>query len=94
VNYTQTPTGASGMMGEILTTNTGTGTQAWVALSATGATNLLTTAAYTPSASINQASISGTLLASATAGTFTITMTAAGTTATALAKAGATCWFY
>jgi hypothetical protein len=39
-------------------------------------------------------STSGTLLASGTAGTFAIQMTAAGTTATAAAKAGATCVLY
>lgn len=94
VNYTQTPTGTTGMCGEILTSNANAGSQAFVPLSATGATNILTSGTITPGASLFQASCSGTLLASATAGTFTITMTAAGTTATALAKAGATCWFY
>jgi hypothetical protein len=94
VNYTQTPTGTTGMQAEILTTNTGTGTQAYVALSATGATNILTTGTLTPAATVFQSTCSGTLLASATAGTFTITITLTATTTTALAKAGATCWFY
>jgi hypothetical protein len=94
VNYTQTPSGTTGTQANILTTNTGTGTQAYVALSASGATNILTSPTITPAATIFQATCSGTLLSAAAAGTFTITMTAAGTTATALAKAGATCWFY
>jgi len=95
VNASQTPTGATNAAATIdVTTATLTGSQAAVPLSASGAVNILTSGTYSPAATLEQAQTSGTLLASGTAGTFAVTMTAAGTTATAAAKAGSTCWFY
>lgn len=93
-NPSQTPTAATNGFAEILTTNTGTATEQTTAISASGATTLLTSPTLTPSATVFSARTSGTLLASGTAGTFTIQMNAAGTTATAAAKAGATCQLY
>lgn len=93
-NPSQTPTGATNGAAEIKTTNTNTATEQVTAISASGATTLLTSGTITPSATVFMSSTSGTLLASATAGTFTIQMTAAGTTATAAAKAGSTCILY
>jgi hypothetical protein len=95
VNASQTPTAATNVAATILaTTATLTGSDAAVPLSASGAVNILTSGTYTPAATLEQASSFGTLLASATAGTFAVTMTAAGTTATAAAKAGSTCQLY
>lgn len=91
-NPSQTPTAATNGAAEIKTTNTNTATELTTAISASGATTLLTSVTITPAATVFLSSTSGTLLASATAGTFAIQMTAAGTTATAAAKAGATCW--
>ncbi|HUD64666.1 MAG TPA: hypothetical protein VMQ17_08815 [Candidatus Sulfotelmatobacter sp.] len=93
-NASQTPTAATNGFAEILTTNTGTATEATTAISASGATTLLTSGTITPAATVFSARTSGTVLASGTAGTFAIQMTAAGTTATAAAKAGATCLLY
>jgi hypothetical protein len=93
-NASQTPTGTTNGSAEIKTTNTNTATEAVTAISASGTTTLLTSGTITPAATVFQSSTSGTLLASATAGTFAIQMTAAGTTATAAAKAGATCYIY
>lgn len=93
-NPSQTPTGTTNGTAEIKTTNTNTATEATTAISASGATTLLTSGTITPAATVFQSSTSGTLLASGTAGTFAIQMTAAGTTATAAAKAGATCILY
>ena len=93
-NPSQTPTGATNGAAEIKTTNTNTATEAVTAISASGATTLLTSGTITPAATVFMSSTSGTLLASGTAGTFAIQMNAAGTTATAAAKAGATCVLY
>jgi hypothetical protein len=93
-NPSQTPTAATNGFAEILTTNTGTATELTTAISVSGATTLLTSPTITPAATVFSARTSGTLLASGTAGTFSIQMTAAGTTATAAAKAGATCLLY
>jgi hypothetical protein len=93
-NPSQTPTAATNGFAEILTTNTGTATELTTAISASGGTTLLTSGTITPAATVFSARTSGTLLASGTAGTFAIQMTAAGTTATAAAKAGATCILY
>jgi len=93
-NPSQTPTAATNGSAEIKTTNTNTATELTTAISASGGTTLLTSGTITPGATVFMSSTSGTLLASATAGTFAIQMTAAGTTATAAAKAGATCLLY
>jgi hypothetical protein len=93
-NPSQTPTGATNGSAEIKTTNANVATEATTAISASGGTTLLTSPTLTPVATVFMSSTSGTLLASATAGTFAIQMTAAGTTATAAAKAGATCTLY
>jgi hypothetical protein len=93
-NPSQTPTAATNGSAEIKTTNTNTATEATTAISASGGTTLLTSGTITPAATVFMSSTSGTLLASGTAGTFAIQMTAAGTTATAAAKAGATCVLY
>jgi hypothetical protein len=93
-NPSQTPTGTTNGSAEIKTTNTNTATEATTAISASGATTLLTSGTITPNAATFMSSTSGTLLASGNSGTFAIQMTAAGTTATAAAKAGATCWLY
>lgn len=91
VNASQTPTGTTNANGTVYTTATGTETDTSTAISASGATNIATGATYTPGAGVNKARIYGTVLASATAGTFAITATANGTTATANVKAGTTC---
>jgi len=91
VNASQTPTAATNAAASIWTTQTGTMTQGVVALSASGAVNVLTSPTYTPAATLEQAKANGDVLASGTAGTFAITATAAGTTATAAIKAGSTC---
>lgn len=91
VNPSQTPTGATNAAATIYTTQTGTQTQGVAALSASGALNVLTSPTYTPVATLEQALISGTILASATAGTFAVTATAAGTTVTGAVKAGTVC---
>jgi hypothetical protein len=93
-NPSQTPTGTTNALAEILTTNTATATEQTTAISASGGTTLLTSPTITPAATVFTARTSGTLLASATAGSFAIQMTAAGTTATAAAKAGSTCAIY
>jgi hypothetical protein len=93
-NPSQTPTGATNGSAEIKTTNANVATEATTAISASGGTTLLTSPTLTPVATVFVSSTSGTLLASGTAGTFAIQMTAAGTTATAAAKAGATCLLY
>ncbi len=94
VNASQTPAATTTASATILSTNTGTQTNATVNLSASGAVNVLTSGTITPAATVFQSDTFGTLSANAAAGTFTVTMTAAGTTATALAKAGATCYLY
>lgn len=94
VNASQTPTATTTASANIYTTNTGTQTAANVNVAASGAINVLTSPTITPAATVFQSETSGTLAASGTAGTFTITMNAAGTTATAAAKAGATCLLY
>lgn len=94
VNPQQTPAATTGAMAEIKSTNTNTATEAYANFSTSGATTILTSGTITPSATVFQSEISGTLSAPATSGTFAIQMTAAGTTATAAAKAGATCWLY
>lgn len=94
VNPSQTPTGTTGAMAEIKTSNANAATEAYANFSTSGATTILTSGTITPAATVFQSEISGTVLASATAGTFAIVMQAAGTTATAAAKAGATCWLY
>jgi len=91
VNASQTPTGTTNGAAQIYTTTTGTQTNGSAAISASGATSILTGATYTPAATVQQAVINGTVLASATAGTFAITATANGTTATAAIKAGTQC---
>jgi len=93
-NASQTPTGATNGTAEVKTSNTNAAQEGTAAISASGATTLVTATPLTPVATVFQSSTSGTLLASATAGTFAIQMNAAGTTATALAKAGATCLLY
>jgi len=93
-NPSQTPTGATNGSAEIKTTNANVATEATTAISTSGGTTLLTSPTLTPVATVFMSSTSGTLLASGTAGTFAIQMTAAGTTATAAAKAGATCLLY
>lgn len=93
-NPSQTPTAATNGSAEIKTTNANAATEATTVISASGGTTILTSGTITPAATVFMSSTSGTLLASATAGTFAIQMTAAGTTATAAAKAGATCILY
>jgi hypothetical protein len=91
VNASQTPAGTTNLSGIIYTATAGTSINAVAVLSASGAVNVLTSGTITPGATVFPASLYGTLNASATAGTFAVTMTAAGTTATALSKAGAYC---
>jgi hypothetical protein len=92
VNASQTPTGTTNAEGQVYTATTGTQTMASAAIGASGAINVLTGATYSPVATVQAAKISGTLLASGTAGTFAITAAANGTTATAAVKAGSACW--
>jgi hypothetical protein len=93
-NASQTPTAATNVAAKIYTSTALAGTSAVTALSASGATTILTSGTITPAATLLQSEVSGTLLASGTGGSFAIQMTAAGTTATAAAKAGATCILY
>lgn len=92
VNPSQTPTGTTNVLAQVYTATTGTQTYGSTALSTSGATTVLTGATYTPAATVQLAKISGTILASGTAGTFAIQATANGTTATAVVKAGSACW--
>jgi hypothetical protein len=92
VNPSQTPTGTTNAEAQIYTATAGTQTMGSTAISASGADVILTGATYTPAATVQLAKISGTLLASGTAGTFAIQATANGTTATAAVKAGSACW--
>ena len=82
VNAQQTPTGTTHIAGTILTTNANNsapvGQQGSVALSASGGLNVVTASALTTSSTNFQASMFGTILASGTAGTFTITSTGSG----------------
>jgi hypothetical protein len=95
VNASQTPTGTTNVMAQIYTALTAsTNTLSTAALSASGATSILTSPTYTPAATVQFAHASGTVLASGTAGTFAVTATANGTTATAAVKAGSTCYLY
>jgi hypothetical protein len=94
VNASQTPTGTTNASAEIKTTNTNTATEATAALSASGALNVLTSPTLTTAATIFMSSASGTLLASATSGTFAITMTGTGASFAGVARAGATCELY
>lgn len=89
VNASQTPTTTTNITGWVW--NGTTPGFAATALSASGALNIFTGTTFTPVATIQAATLDGTVAASATAGTFAITMTAAGTTATAAAKSGAYC---
>jgi len=94
VNASQTPTGTTNAAASILTTNADVGTEGTAAISASGAINVLTTGTLTPSGTLFQAQIFGTLLASGTAGTFSITMTGTGAGFAGTASAGsfATIW--
>jgi hypothetical protein len=92
VNPSQTPTGTTNGEAQVYTATSGTQTMGSTAISASGATVILTGATYTPAATVQLAKISGTLLASGTGGTFAIQATANGTTATAAVKAGSACW--
>jgi hypothetical protein len=94
VNASQTPTGTTNASAEIKTSNTNTATEKTVALSASGAINVLSTTSTLTQSVVFLSSTSGTLLAPATAGTFAVTMTGGGTSFAGVAKAGATCWFY
>jgi hypothetical protein len=94
VNASQTPTGATNAAAGIYTTQLGVQTQGVAALNASGAITMLTSPTYAPAATLEQAYSSGTLVASAIAGTFAITATANGTTVTAAIKAGSTCYLY
>lgn len=93
VNPSQAPTGTTNAEAQIYTAGPATtATMAAAAIGASGAINVLTGATYTPGATVQLAKISGTVLASGTAGTFAITAAANGTTATAAVKAGSACW--
>jgi hypothetical protein len=92
VNPSQTPTGTTNGIAQVYTATAGTQTYGSAAISASGATTLLTGATYTPAATVQLAKAYGTILASSSAGTFAITATANGTTATAAVKAGSACW--
>ena len=94
VSVAQTPTSTTNGTAEILTTNTMVGTENTAAISASGATTLLTSGTITPAATVFRSSTAGTLAANAASGIFAIQMTAAGTTATAAAQAGGTCFLY
>lgn len=95
VNPSQTPTGTTNGEAQIYTAApANTSTMGSAAISASGATTILTGATYTPAATVQFANISGTLLASGTAGTFAIQATANGTTATAAVKAGSSCQIF
>jgi hypothetical protein len=95
VNASQTPTATTNGFAQIYTTTSGTQTMApGIAISASGAINLLTSPTYTPAAQVLFAHTSGTIAASGTAGTFAVTAAANGTTATAAVKAGSTCMLY
>lgn len=94
VNASQSPTATTNIMGRIGTAASTFTEGPAVALSASGNVNALTSPTLTPGASAWPARISGTVAYSATAGTFAITATANGTTATAAIKAGTTCRLY
>jgi len=94
VNASQAPTGTTNALATIYTTTSNTATNGSAAISASGATNVLTGATYTPAATVLPSRITGTLLASATPGTFAVTAAANGTTATAAVKAGTMCRIY
>lgn len=94
VNASQTPAATTNIAATIETTTGLVGTQAAVPLSASGAVPVLTSATYTPSATLEQAELFGTLSANAAAGSFSITATANGTTATGAVKAGTVCRFF
>jgi hypothetical protein len=85
--WANAPSAAFGMA-NILTTNTGTGTQG--AISTTTNSNILTTGTLTNAATIFQATASGTFTGSATSGTFSPTVSLTGTSATGTAVGGCT----
>lgn len=91
VNSSATPTGTTNAIASVVTATAGTNTNGSAAISASGATNILTGATYTPAATVLPATISGTVLTPAAGGTFAITGAANGTTATAAVKAGTQC---
>jgi hypothetical protein len=91
VNASQTPAGTTNIFGNILTTNANVGTEGSAALSASGAVNVLTSPTLTTSATLFQATLFGTLNASATTGTFAITSTGTGASFAGAVKAGSTC---
>jgi fibronectin-binding autotransporter adhesin len=94
VNLSQTPTGTTNGAGNILTSNADVGVDGSSPISASGATNLVTTGTLTPAGTVFQASCFGTILASATAGTFAITMTGTGSGFAGVAKAGTACYLF
>jgi hypothetical protein len=87
VNAQQTPTGTTHMAGSILTNNTNSGVEGSVSLSSSGALTVVTASVGTSATSF-QASMFGTLLASSTAGTFTVTATGTGTGFTGAISSG------
>lgn len=91
VNPSQTPTGATNITGEIKTTNTNTATENTVSLSASGALNIITSPTLTTAATIFSGHIYGTVLASATAGSFAVTATGTGTSFAGVVRAGTVC---
>ena len=94
VNSSNVPSVTTGGGAEIKTTNTNTATENYVNISASGTTTILTSPTITPSATVFMSSTYGTITLPNSAGTFSIQMTAAGTTVTAAVKTGATCYLY
>lgn len=91
MNPSQAPTSETGSA-SILSTLTGTSTQATVTATASGNTNILTGATNTQANA--QFTTFGTIQASATAGTFAITGTMGGTTPAGTVNVGTTCQLY
>jgi len=91
VSPSQTPVTTTNFTGKIYTSTALAGSLAVIPVSASGSTSILTSGTITPSATLLSAELTGSLNASATAGTFAVIMQANGTTATAAAKSGGWC---
>ena len=90
INSSHTPSSASNIAGEVTVSNAGTKTEAVTTVSALGATTIITSPALTPSATLFQATLSGTINYPALAGVFQVTVNGTGVTTGAVA-AGTTC---
>ncbi len=91
VNASQIPTARTEFAGVIYSTTNTAPVNAVVPVSTSGAKNILTITPVTPSSMVFPAYLDGSIAASATAGTFSVTMTASGTTVTAATTSGAYC---